>query len=132
MRDLVLEEEELQVVLLQEEVVHQQVAGRQEEAHEQQEVPREEVPREEVPQQEVPREEVPREEVPQQEVPQQEVPQQTKVTCSLCQALVSKKSIRAHERTQKCKAARPAPSPSLKRGPEDTPALPRATRRRLL
>ena len=100
------------MVLLQEEVVHQQVAGRQEEAHEQQEVPREEVPRE--------------------EVPQQEVPQQTKVTCSLCQALVSKKSIRAHERTQKCKAARPAPSPSQKRGPEDTPALPRATRRRLL
>ena len=82
------------MVLLQEEVVHQQVAGRQDEAHEQ------------------------------QEVPQQEVPQQTKVTCSLCQALVSKKSIRAHEKTQKCKAARPAPSPSLKRETKGHPSTP--------
>ena len=55
---------------------------------------------------------------------QQEVPQQTKVTCSLCQALVSKKSIRAHEKTQKCKAARPAPSPSLKRETKGHPSTP--------
>ena len=77
-RDLHLEEEKLQLVLLQEEVVLQ----------------------EEVLQ-----------EVVLQKVHQQEVPQTNKVTCPLCQALVAKKSLRAQERTQKCKAARPAPSP---------------------
>ena len=60
---------------------------------------------------------------------QEVVQEDSRVTCTFCHSKVSKKSLKGHERTQKCCLSRPALT--QKRGAEESAPRPPPTRRRV-
>ena len=60
---------------------------------------------------------------------QEVVQEDSRVTCNFCHSKVSKKSLKGHERTQKCRLSRPALA--QKRGAEESAPCPPLTRRRV-